>query len=144
MKFKLIRLETSEQGTFGILVSEDFKFFCYTVEQPWLDNKFNVSCIPTGMYNAKIADSPRFGQQLYRLDDSQTSPRSAILIHVGNWGGDSSKGYKSSFEGCIGLGLGFTDSLQGQKAVLNSGEALNKFYDYTDKKDISIEIIEAY
>ena len=143
-RFKLIRLETSEQGTFGILVSQDFKFMCYTVEQPWLNNAFNVSCIPTGVYDASVVDSPRFGQPLYRLNDKQTAPRSAILMHIGNWGGDKSKGYKSNFEGCIGLGMDYTDNLAGQKAVTRSGEAFNKFYEYTDKQDIVLEIIETY
>ena len=49
--------------------------------------------------------------------------RSAILIHGGNWGGDSEKGLRTHLLGCIAPGrrIGI---LEGQRAVLSSKPAL--------------------
>lgn len=98
-----------------------------TIELPWRNNEPKYSCIPAGQYDVTIQYSARFKRDLYRLDDAQTAPRSAILIHVGNFAGDMRKGLRSDFLGCIGLGKK-AGTLQGQRAVLLSTDAIREFY----------------
>ena len=140
-KFTLVRLQTSDQGTLGRLISHDGNFQCLTLELPWRDNQFNISCIPAGEYHAEQKQSPRFGKALYRLNDSETSPRSAILIHAGNHAGDVKKGYKSDAQGCILLGS-HVGQLTRQMAVLDSIAAMNAFNEHCDGQPIHIRILD--
>ena len=119
---ELQRLEESDEGTFGYLYLPSGKWY-HTIELPWRDNQPRISRIPAGSYNATLQYSPSFGRKLYRLDDSQTAPRSVILIHVANWAGDKAKGLRSDVLGCIGVGMK-RGKLNGQEAVLSSGKAL--------------------
>lgn len=122
----LQRLETGNAGTFGRLTTPTGKIY-HTLELPWRDNERGLSCIPPGSYTARMAYSNHFGRKLYRLDDSQTAPRTAILIHAGNWAGDTKRGLRSDFLGCIGLGMK-RGELAGQPAILNSSKAIELFY----------------
>ena len=140
-KFTLVRLQTSDQGTLGRLISHDGNFQCLTLELPWRDNQFNISCIPAGEYHAEQKYSPRFDKALYRLRDSETAPRSAILIHEGNFAGDTKKGYKSDAQGCILLGTQVA-SFGGQMAVFDSVKAMNAFHAHCDGQPIHIRILD--
>lgn len=140
--FNLIRVRHSDEGSFGVFVSSCLGFLSNSAELPWRDNEGFVSCIPTGVYTAKVQHSPKFGRDLYRLEDKQTSPRSAILMHEGTWAGDRKKGLKYNFDGCIGLGKGYSDNLQGQQAILNSATALREFMEFTNGEDITITITD--
>lgn len=66
----------------------------YTVERPC--DKFNaaVRCIPVGLYNIGLYDSPHFGRVVPILKD--VPDHDYIEIHWGNWATDS--------KGCIILG----------------------------------------
>ena len=68
------------KGTLGVIEVDGEKF--YTVERPWLNNKPNVSCIPTGTYDMGWRDSPRFGETWHVKD---VEDRTYILIHVANF-----------------------------------------------------------
>ena len=140
-KFTLVRLQTSDQGTLGRLISHDGNFQCLTLELPWRDNQFNISCIPAGEYHAEQKKSPRFGKKLYRLRDSETAPRSAILIHAGNFAGDTSKGYKSDAQGCILLGS-HVGRIEEQRAVLQSVKVMDAFHAHCDGQPIHIRILD--
>ena len=111
----LIRVETSDQGTIGILLDREF-LLCYTIELPWRDNKRNISCIPTGEYQVVPYTSRKFGRVFHVLD---VPNRSGILIHSGNVAGDKNKGYKTHSYGCILPGRK-TGYLWKQRAVLIS------------------------
>jgi len=106
------------QGTLGVIEVGDEKF--YTIERPWMSNKPNVSCIPTGTYNMGWRKSPRFGETWHVKDVHQ---RTHILIHVANFPTDVS--------GCIGLGTGL---MEDRIAVSNSRVAVKKFEDLTRDK----------
>ncbi len=125
-KVKLFRAETSRQGTFGIF-SLPNGLILHTAEPPWKNNRSNVSCLPEGEYTVNRYISHKFGH-VYRLSDTQTSPRSAILIHTGNLAGDIEDGLISHTHGCIlpAMRMGV---YKNQKAVLASRVALNKFID---------------
>lgn len=146
-KLTLVRLQTSDQGTLGRLISHDGNFQCLTLELPWRENQFNISCIPAGTYPAKPQHSPRFNKTLYRLDDSETAPRSAILIHAGNTAGDTSKGYQSDAQGCILLGESLGTRYAGglnQTMLLQSQSAIERFHNYLRGKDLELTILEAF
>lgn len=134
----LLRTESSDQGTFGLLRSEGFSVFIS--ELPWRDNLKQKSCIPAGSYQVKWHRSPKFGW-CYRF--YSVPSRSEILIHKGNFVGDRDKGYKTNSYGCLlpALKLG---TLDGQKAGLLSLPATAKLYSFFNKEDFILEIINAY
>ncbi len=85
------------QGTFGILSEPapvdgrrrlDRSFVI--VEDPWNQNKTNVSCIPEGIYKVRWGTFPKRGPCLYVCDrhdppgDIDVEGRLAIQFHVGN------------------------------------------------------------
>jgi len=85
----------------------DGSYVCNTLERPWLSNKPQVSCIPTGIYDVIVAQSPRFGRELPRI--LNVPSRSGVLIHRGNYVTDST--------GCILVGEN-----KAKGAVLNSAK----------------------
>lgn len=73
--------------------------FC-TVERPWLNNKRNVSCIPTGRYVCHKRNATNaIKYQHILLED--VPDRSGIAIHKGN--------YVRNSEGCILVNNSFSD-----------------------------------
>ena len=107
------------RGTFGRLVLGDLTL--YTVELPWRDNIQYVSCIPEGVYDLALRDSPvvahtsrneyKRGWQICHVPG-----RTDIMIHPGNTIDD--------VQGCIAPGLrtGVIDDRSGhqQWAVVSS------------------------
>lgn len=130
----LLRLESGDQGTFGILSSE--RFTCFTTELPWRNNEPSKSCIPPGTYTAAWHRSPRFGWT-YKLQ--QVPGRSEILLHSGNYAGDTDRGYISNSHGCILLALKL-GTLDKQKAGLMSRVAVSNFNKYMNQDPFLLEI----
>jgi len=136
MKVYLFRVLSSNEGTFGKLITSDLKFECFTGECPWRDNQPNISCIPTGHYHVEPYHSNHFGN-VYQV--MNVPGRTYILFHAGNWCGDITKGYISDSKGCILLGLHY-GILRNQSAVLASRTALNSFLDYMNYKPFELII----
>ncbi len=132
----LVRLETSDQGTFGRLYLDNNEAF-YTMELPWRDNKSNVSCIPKGTYTAHFIYADHFKKKVYCLD--RTSPRWGICIHAATYAGDVSKGYRNHLAGCIALGENI-GTMEGQKCLLLSRPAIRRFEDLTQGQVLTLEI----
>lgn len=134
----LLRLESGDQGTFGLLESGGFSVFL--TELPWRDNITQISRIPSGVYTCSWKKSLRFGW-CYEVKNVQG--RGNILIHAGNYAGDKDKGYKTNSYGCLlpSLKQGI---LGGQKAGLLSIPARDKLYSYFNKEDFRLEIVNAY
>lgn len=132
----LQRIETGDQGTFGILITDDGSWF-YSGELPWRDNRSNISCVPAGEYTCTFTYSPRFKRRLYLV--GPVLNRSGIRKHSANLMGDASKGYKAQLNGCISLGekLGWLD---GQKAILVSQPAISKLERLMEGKPFILEI----
>lgn len=140
----LERTDTGDDGTFGhILVPSEgcpetgdsntvnphaSNQVCYTAELPWRGNEPFKSCIPTGTYLLARDYSPRFARAYHVLD---VSKRYAIIIHAGNFAGDTDLSKKTDVVGCIapGLGLGVFDE---QRVVTSSRVALAGLEDYLD------------
>jgi hypothetical protein len=86
-----------------------------TLELPFKENKWAVSCIKTGVYVVKRKTSYRHGQ-CFELQN--VLGRSNILIHKGNFNSDT--------KGCILIGNGFKDiNLDKMPDLLNSKLAMN-------------------
>jgi len=134
----LFRLRRSDQGTEGLLVAGDFN--CRTLELPWRENQQQISCIPPADYKVEIRLSNKYGR-IYWV--RQVPNRSYILIHSGNYAGDTSKGFKSHVMGCILLGKksGF---LGGQVAVLNSRIVVRQFMEDMGYESFNLHIKEAF
>lgn len=135
---EILRLRRSDQGTEGILISEEFN--CKTLELPWRENQRQISCIPPDIYNVEIRISNKYGR-VYWIRNVPN--RSYILIHSGNYAGDKEKGFKTHVMGCILLGKksGF---LGKQVAVLNSRIAVRQFMEYMDYEPFQLRIKEAF
>jgi hypothetical protein len=135
---KLIRLETSDEGTFGILLYGTRHLF--TGELPWRSNARGASCINTGVYSVRMRTSPRFGR-CYEIQN--VGDRSHILLHNGNFCGDDALGFKTHVDGCILLGLD-RGRLDGQSAVFSSRRARHRFENEMDGAPFELEISEQY
>lgn len=106
--------------TLGRLFIKDQSFYCATLELPWLGNEPQVSCIPEGKYNYRVAPSPSRGRNVIWID--KVAERSAIQIHEGN--------YTSQIRGCILVGDGIRDmNKDAVPDVTNSLVTLNKLLD---------------
>jgi len=122
---QLIRQRTGDQGTEGQLKIPALGLALFTMELPWRGNASNLSCIPDGTYPCRIRQSQRFGRTYHVME---VAGRSYILMHAGNWAGDSTKGLRTNSHGCILLGLA-RGVAQGQRAVLSSRPAVRRLVD---------------
>jgi len=104
-------------------------FICNTIERKWLDNKVNVSCIPSGNYKCSITNSPRFGLT-YQVND--VDGRTHILFHKAN--------RASELQGCIAPVTDY-GIINNEWAGLNSKSAYNRFMIAANGKDFDLEII---
>lgn len=101
---ELVRVKHTDKSTLGMLFIGG-SFIAYTLENPWLDNKRRVSCIPIGTYEVGFRTTggkhnqyaARYGKKHYGMLEVKDVPnRTFILFHVGNWAKDT--------HGCILLG----------------------------------------
>ncbi len=132
----LIRLQSSDQGTFGLLRTP-LGFQACTAELPWRDNARSLSCIPAGAYEAVWTFSPTFRRMMYVL--TGTAPREGIRLHAGNLAGDVRRGLKTHFLGCIGLGLGY-GFIHGQRAIVRSAPAVLAFQEHMEYEPFRLDI----
>jgi hypothetical protein len=90
-RFTLKRIHRANTATLGIIFKLQ-KEICRTLENPWLDNEKNISCIPLGVYIVTKDDVGKF--KYWKLHDVPN--RSNIEIHNGNLERDT--------RGCIIVG----------------------------------------
>jgi hypothetical protein len=99
MEAVLSRFAYTPHGTFGRLYVNGFE--CYTVERPWLNNRRNMSCIPTGRYILErtmfYRGTPDEGDDYEVYEVIGVAGRDHIKLHVANTMDD--------VKGCIGPGL---------------------------------------
>lgn len=129
---RLIRLEESSQGTFGILIICS-QVFCVTLEPSDRLNERNISSIPAQQYRCVRIRSPQFGETFEIID---VPGRNHALFHAGN--------RIKNTKGCVILAQYF-GKLQGDRAVLNSGKTFAKFMKTMEGLDVfSLTIKEVY
>ena len=94
----LIRDTFSENSVIGELFLNGERM-CDTLENPWLDNQRNISCIPEGEYKVRLRLPRESGTRDYiHLLVKEVKDRDYILFHIGNTAKDT--------RGCILVGLG--------------------------------------
>lgn len=139
-KATLLRTSTDDEGTFGILSSDEGAFQVRTLELPWRDNAKGASCIPAGTYTFRWRkDSLKHGE-CYEMDvDAEAPGRTNVQIHSANWAGDESKGKKCQLLGCIAPGQS-AGVLDGQKAVLGSKAATKALADFFGREPFELAV----
>jgi hypothetical protein len=94
----IIRDTFTEKSTIGRLFING-ESFCDTLENPWIDNQRNISCIPEGNYKVRLRLARESATRDYLHLLVQDVPnRDWILFHRGNTAKDTS--------GCILVGNG--------------------------------------
>ena len=94
----LIRDTFSKESTIGELFINGERI-CDTLENPWVDNQRNISCIPEGVYPVRLRLPRESATRDYiHLLVKDVKDRDYILFHIGNTAKDTS--------GCILVGLG--------------------------------------
>ena len=94
----LIRDTFSKKSTIGELFINGERI-CDTLENPWVDNQRNVSCIPEGVYPVRLRLPRESASRDYlHLLVQEVPNRDFILVHRGN--------FPSQTQGCILVGLG--------------------------------------
>ena len=94
----LIRNTFSKKSTIGELFLNGERI-CDTLENPWVDNQSNISCIPEGVYPVRLRLPRESATRDYlHLLVQEVPNRDWILFHRGNTAKDTS--------GCILVGLG--------------------------------------
>lgn len=129
LQLDLIRVGQSDAGTFGVLRIGHVPF-ALTLEEPWRDNRQNVSCIPPGEYLCKRVQSPKFGNT---FEVQGVDRRSHILFHKGNTLEDT--------QGCILIGEEFAVRQDGTPVLGSSAVGFAEFLAKTkgvDEFDLSI------
>lgn len=125
---KIVRKVYTDKGTKGLLTIEGTSFALFTMENPWLDNKKQLSCIPNGTYECEITQSPKFGK-VYAVKN--VPGRTHILFHKGNSPADTL--------GCILLGLNGNINSD-QMWVSSSNLAFEAFYQTLKYKAFTLVI----
>jgi hypothetical protein len=146
----LTRVETSDEGTFGELITDGdpvtgCKLQLVTGELPWRDRNGDgvgdplISCITAGTYVCTWSESSRFRRWLYRLSD--VKGRDGILIHAGNFVGDKLAGKRCDVLGCILVGMK-TGYQEGQKIVEDSRRALELLEKHFGHQRFELTIVD--
>jgi hypothetical protein len=134
----LTRLISGADGTFGNFVlpigSQLLKL--WSGELPWRNNVRGNSCIPIGTYKCVWTFSKHLGWGYSLLN---VPGRAGIRIHVANFCGLASEGYKQELAGCIALGLAVGTMGHG-RMLLNSRLAIAKFHNALARKPFLLEI----
>ena len=108
----IIRDTFTKESTIGKLFING-ESFCDTLENPYINNERNISCIPKGQYNVRLRLARESATRDYLHLLVQDVPnRKWILVHIGN--------YPSQTQGCILVGNG-----REQDAVNNSRLAMD-------------------
>jgi len=136
----LIRIKTSDEGTFGELKFPG-GFSCKTLELPWRENQRSVSCIAPGRYECRYIAETNSGKfhDVYHVENVQG--RTGILIHPGNYAGDESKGYLTDVQGCILPGM-YYGELGSQQAVIRSQDAMHGLLEYLNREPFLLWVID--
>lgn len=145
----LKRKPCTDEGTPGELF-DGLRRVCFTLELPWRDNDPAndgddiVSCIPPGKYRVDYMAKSGSGkyQDVYHVQGVPN--RSAILMHAGNFAGDTSKGFKSDLLGCIApcrsIGKLAANGRQ-QVAGIGSKLALGDLHAVTGRLSFTLEVV---
>ena len=112
----IVRLEYSRSAVLGVMRLMGQPRFV-TLEPPWLLNRRNASCIPTGSYFCERYVSSKLGLETFRIVG--VPGRSGIAFHPGTIPDDT--------DGCVLLGMCYGDIRT--PSICRSRTAFKKFMD---------------
>lgn len=116
------RIEShNEHGTFGVFSINGIAQFV-TLEETWLDNAKQISCIPAGTYDVEAYSGTKY-KDVWLVKNVPN--RSAILIHWGN--------LESNTAGCILIGMEYA-KIGDKYGIGRSREAIEKLRTLLPKK----------
>jgi len=128
LKIVLTRIYQNRDVTLGSLDIRGIEHQpLFTLENPWKDNKRNISCIPEGIYKCLPYDGTKY-KDVYLVTDVLN--RGAILFHVGN--------YERNTQGCILPGLGINYSTEAM--VSHSSSAMNIMRRIIEKREFVLKV----
>lgn len=104
LKIRIKRTEQHSRSIIGELYVNG-TFICYTLELPWKKNEENVSCIPSGTYDAYLRYNSEKASREWVTELLNVPKRTAIQIHIGN--------YPRDIDGCTLVGLSTSDNYVG-------------------------------
>ena len=135
----LYRVSTSDEGTLGVL-QDGRDVVCWTLELPDRDNKRFISRIPNGIYDVKHMNRSYTGKyrDVYHVQD--VVGRDGVLIHKGNWAGDTDKEFDSDSSGCILVGLN-PSYMRNQLSISGSKTALHVLHGVVGRKSFKLRIV---
>ena len=113
------RIANTEYGTFGVMFSKEIPF-AVTLENTWINNVRNHSCIPVGKYRCDKYLSLKHGKTFRILNVPNRGNGEAIIFHKGNLDDDT--------RACPMIGEEF-GILNGEPAILRSGRGFAEFMD---------------
>ena len=122
-KVEILRVHQNDKCTTGFVIVND-KPFCFSLELPYRNNEHSISCIPEGVYQCVLKNSPKFGE---RYEVMNVPNRGDILIHQGNTADDT--------HGCILLGKSIDCH---NDIIYSSLDAIKEFNRLID--DVSFEL----
>ena len=111
------RIKDTEYGTFGVFFDKGIPF-ALTLENTWINNVRNHSCIPIGKYKCKRYISQKHGETFQIMNVPNRGNGEAIIFHKGNLDDDT--------RGCPLIGEEF-GVLNGEPAILRSGKGFTEF-----------------
>lgn len=110
MFLKIVRYNLASDYTLGLVFLND-KYFCDSLERPWLDNTPFISCIPIGKYAIELREDPNaHNNPAYIIKD--VPGRTNIEMHAAN--------AVSELEGCIAIGFKTREIIYSSKSTLES------------------------
>lgn len=117
---KIVRNETGPMGTFGLISLGNYMNL-FSLELPWKDNHATESCILPGIYDYmyELHHTLNYVLRLFNVPG-----RAGILLHIGNWAGDTLLGYRSDSKGCILPGMQISSDILKQKQLFQSTAAM--------------------
>ncbi len=119
------RIKDTEYGTFGIFFNEGLPF-ALTLENSWINNVRNISCIPIGRYKCQRYISPKHGETFRIMNVPNRGEIEGIIFHKGNLDDDT--------RGCVLIGEQF-ENLNREPAILRSGKGFSEFMELNNNKD---------
>ena len=120
-----------KKGVNGVLHSGEKKI-CDTIELPWRNNEFQISCIPEGRYKIHRRFTGKFGWHCVVED---VPDREGILIHSFIVAWSESRGCIGPVHKVIGEGIGSYS----RAALVDLMEALDEAFDRNETVFLTIK-----
>lgn len=137
----LLRSHSDDAGTVGAFIGDDGQFICHAIELPWRNNEQNRSRIPAGLYGLQHIERSASGRYHRVYSVIGVPGRGGILIHAGNFAGDTDRGFLTDSHGCI-LPARSIGILQGQRAGLASASALGELRERLGNGDSQLLVVD--